>query len=263
MSKTKKTKNSKDDKKFVVIGSIAVAAIGVIGTIIAAYIGFLGTRIQVERPIHATQTAEHLSNAQSITTPVPDNAISIEAIDITSNDVNMSSLVEINSNWSPCGPRLLPSYIDLEDNLDEAQRQINEALSASEMGLWELGPYINQGDFFLRLEIKNVSNNPEWLRLSNQVNFIVSTIREIPIEMNFVEFSECGGVGYFKEFPPSDLLANVDEYKIGLTYPDADYFTLQPGEFEIFDFSIFCKDPGLYEIAIEIPVSHDNQDGTI
>ena len=45
-------------QKYSFIATIVAASIGLIGALLAAYIGYVGTRMQVERPLQTTQTAE-------------------------------------------------------------------------------------------------------------------------------------------------------------------------------------------------------------
>jgi hypothetical protein len=45
-------------QKYSFISTIVAASIGLIGALLAAYIGYVGIRVQVERPLQATQTAE-------------------------------------------------------------------------------------------------------------------------------------------------------------------------------------------------------------
>jgi hypothetical protein len=52
--------------KIGLIGIVIAAVIGLCGAIIAAYIGYLGVKAQIERPIHATQTAEILNLATEV-----------------------------------------------------------------------------------------------------------------------------------------------------------------------------------------------------
>jgi hypothetical protein len=52
--------------KIGLIGVVVAAVIGLGGTIIAAYIGYLSIKAQIEKPIHATQTAEILNLATEV-----------------------------------------------------------------------------------------------------------------------------------------------------------------------------------------------------
>jgi hypothetical protein len=55
------------EKKSSVIVTFLQIALPVIGTIVVAYFGYLGLKLQVETPIHATQTAEAKQTAMTPT----------------------------------------------------------------------------------------------------------------------------------------------------------------------------------------------------
>jgi hypothetical protein len=63
MGKKSKEKTQISIAKIGLIGAIAAATITFIGILISAYIGYLGDKAQIEKPIHATQTAENVKLA--------------------------------------------------------------------------------------------------------------------------------------------------------------------------------------------------------
>lgn len=75
-----------------------------------------------------------------------------------------------------------------------------------------------------------------------------------------MQFGGCGAGGYKRFFSPVPLNIDYPEYNVLSTSTDADFFTLQPGEFEVFVLNINCSAPGLYALEVHIPIKFQGKD---
>lgn len=236
--------------------TIITSIIGVIGTIVTAYFAFLGVKIQIE-----TQKQSSQVTTQS---PPPSVTQSMKQATFTPTTSNENILRIDLEPGLPIGdqcalPFVLPENIDPSKDVVASRTLYNKAAREGEIKLWDRSPLHAHGGLLL-LQVTNTGSNQEWVRLSNTIIASIVT-KKVPDKVNII--SECAGGGYKREFPPIALDPTYQEYKETTSYPNVDYFTLEPGEFETFMLEFTCKAPGLYQTSIFIDYSIGSETGTI
>ncbi len=93
----------------------------------------------------------------------------------------------------------------------------------------------------------------EWIRLSNKVLAKIICYEPLSDSAN-VYFPGCGGSGEFRDFV--FRINNSPGIEFTSSKPDIDYYSLQPGEFEVFNILLKANAPGLYEIRLGIEYTY-------
>jgi hypothetical protein len=153
---------------------------------------------------------------------------------------------------------VLPQELDPDKDPIGTRTIFNSAIQDGTALDWTRSPALSEGK--LIFQVTNISTSSEWIRLSNSIVSSISTTQNIPDHINIIH--ECAGTGINREFPPVILDPTYPEYKVTVKHPNADFFTLQPGELEIFNMTFTCKSPGLYRIQISIDYSIGNHTDT-
>jgi len=150
-----------------------------------------------------------------------------------------------------CPEYVLPSEVNF-DNIEEAQSSLldifmlNKNFSSSQIA-WT--------NFYVFATIENISNEQSWIEISNELRVTILSKEDIP-DIVHINFIQCGAPGMIRVFPDVLLTGKDIEYTETITYPDADFFTLQPGEFERFAFGLNCSSPGKYMVQLDIQYRH-------
>ncbi len=235
---------------FKISTAIIIATIGCLGTFITALFGYLAVKSQIEIPIKATQTAEMLMPK---TTPtLPPTLI----VDPTSTPtVDWNTILRASSSFTQCGNKVVPEFIslnpkDMQLSLANYSREFSKQYGLD----WNNAIATYQ---FFTLESSAPLN---WVKIENHFFMNVLVESYIPDNLNIVWVSGCGG-GFDRDFPEVELnnQNNLSQYRIKLEYPDVDFFTLQPGEFESFRIPLECKAPGIYSITLETNTEYIGQ----
>jgi hypothetical protein len=252
--------------------------LGFLGVVITAYVGYLGIRSQTEIPITATQTAESMSTSTqqmpaSTNTP---HIVDMPAITPASLDAisNWESQFDIAYGWHECGaPVVLPEYIDPEQSVSSASSQIAQAMESEETTFWQVTPFhpdfklgerIKNGRFYPSFSISSKPENTAWAKIEKTENINITSRNDVPEHQNIITLpSGCGGGGDIREFPSINLKSDFISYQEKTTLPDVDYISLEPGEFEEFEFEFICNAPGIYNIQINIPYTYLGQSNNI
>ena len=155
------------------------------------------------------------------------------------NDLNNFASTYINS-----------SYMDA----------INNVAGNDSFLSWPVAPFVNSqynsNLSQIGIVITALGTNDEWIKISNTVNITVSyeTISDI---VQIIEITGSGGTGINRiSSSPIILTSNYKKAEIDATFIDGDYFTLQPGEMEIFEIPLICSSPGSYKITITVNYSY-------
>ncbi|MGA0560659.1 esterase/lipase family protein [Larkinella sp. VNQ87] len=111
--------------------------------------------------------------------------------------------------------------------------------------------------------LKGIENS--WIKLENKfaITFSVDTAAA-PKDVDVVLMGECGDGGdprYTKTVIGLDP-ANAEK-RIPVSFNAHQFYTLQPGEFELFAMNFTCKVPGVYSIQYELPFSISGKTGQI
>lgn len=191
-------------------------------------------------------------------TDIPPSVVSINP----SADWTKIIKLKFDPIWSPdyCDMALVfPPDISPDQNPVDAKNAFNQAIKTGEATRWQRAPVSSQGSMMLKLT--SVVEGRDWIRIGNTVSADVSVRTNLPDHLNIIQ--DCAGAGDIREFPSISLDASYAKYTARTTYKDADFFTLQPGEFEIFKFFFRCHSPGIYIANLEIPYAFTESNGNI
>ncbi len=160
-------------------------------------------------------------------------------------------------------------YIPPADiKLVEGSVQIKERLYTypSDYSTWPVIADIHSiYNHFVTIEstLKGAENS--WIKLDNKftVTFSVDTT-SAPKDIDVVLMGECGDgrdPRYTKTIIALDP-ANAEK-KISVPFDAHKFYTLQPGEFELFIMNFSCKVPGVYSVRYDLPFSISGKAGII
>ena len=110
--------------------------------------------------------------------------------------------------------------------------------------------------FWVSLRVTNVANQG-WIELSNNMTVTILTEDINDSNIYAIQHGQCGMSGVKREFSPVNLNSEYKKYETNIKNLDADYFSLQPGEFEYFDLGLQCDAPGKYKPHISIPFMYE------
>jgi hypothetical protein len=159
-------------------------------------------------------------------------------------------------------PVIFPSEIDPVHRPDEAREQIMQAHTTSEIWKWRRVPTDQfHNDQWVRNVIKiqlRVSsfNQQDWVKVDNTIFVDIKTFATPLNHVNALQ--DCAGAGEIRYFTPVFLNSHTAGTQLKTFYPDCDYFSLQPGEFEVFNLQFHCVEPGIYSVKIRIPWSKNS-----
>ena len=225
--------------------AIIVAIIGCAGTFISALFGYLAIKSQIEIPIRTTQTADALQKDLTANAPEKPTQVTFTS----TPTIDWSAVLKGSTTFlAPCGVRVVPDHVSLDPkNMQSSLANFNSEFSKSHEGNdWDVGH-----GTVLTFYLESYSQL-NWIKVENRFNLNIYVDSEIPDNVNIVSIAGCGG-GAWQPLGNVELInqANMREYRISLNYPDVDFYTLQPGEFEVFSINLECKAPGIYSFAIE------------
>lgn len=153
----------------------------------------------------------------------------------------------------PCNePAVLPASIAPDRDRAKALAQFNQ--EAAKTQLWQRAPS-QRGSFTLGIQVSSIVDAKQWIRLDSKVLVTVHVGSDVPEHVNIVQ--DCAGLGQSRIFPTIiPLKPSPKEYNVSTSYPNTDYFTLQPGEFEVFQFGLRCDSPGIYISTLTISYTY-------
>lgn len=122
--------------------------------------------------------------------------------------------------------------------------------------LYERHEFVNST--FIETTLTSLSGK-EWVRISNKIRAKVVNYKELSEPLDAI-LPMCGG-GQIRDFPVITIDKTKKEFSA--TFPEFDYFTLQPGEFEVFDLQIKAIDSGEYDVVIGFDYSYKGVNQTL
>jgi hypothetical protein len=231
--------------------TVIVALIGCIGTILAAIVSgafmYWTTRAQIDRPIAFTQTAAFLPTPQ-VQVFEWQNVLSVDPASLCPSVYTPDHLFGGLDKFSWVRDRH-DEFIGLyhNDKLMYAPQFMSD----------------NPNELEASFTITNSPDNQAWIRLSKDVKVSIRFVDNPPPTSEIMQFSGCGGGGAYRYFSPVSLNRDYPEYNVSSSSSDADFYTLQPGEFEIFILRFQCNAPGLYAVSLNIPIQFQGREETV
>lgn len=259
--------------------TIVVALITLVGVIITALLTspILLSLIQQTSTPAPTSTAivspappTVLPTSTTFMTVTPSMTMPLPTSTIDSLIVDRSSFLHVLPIWSQCKTKVLPQGVELDrEDSEKALTQLQAAMDTNFSG-WNLGPDVAEhrvfdADFTLRLDLTSVVSATSWIRIDNPTSVSVF-VEQAPEQSQLVQVAECGGAGNIRTFPVIDLVntdSGLSDFSLKTRFPEYDYLSLQPGEFEILLYSFNCSSPGVYLLKLDVPYKYVDQAGSI
>lgn len=201
--------------------------------------------------------------------PLPTPASQPQSASAPSNSTNNSSpKIVSDSYWQAflditifpqCGTmkQIVPFNVSQSDPASE----IIEAWLAKKQD-WVFAPD-SDGYFSFLIQIGSKSNQ-SWVELKKTISIEVeakSISNQTATAFRFPP--ACGEGQNIREFSPFTLETNFEKYITKTSSIDFDFFTLQPGEWEVFHVPFQCKEPGHYNITTQVEFQYENKGGVI
>jgi len=258
MNKQKPTNNSKIKKidtpiKIAIIGGIVTLASALITSIVAPLV--LEHVNQAPIPTYSPHPAAELVEQQLITeSGLQASALTStstpETIPTATNEIPVID-IRIDLPRDQCPSVAFPPNIDPSQDPAQAGQIAAKALDSGDVDTW---PIVNN-HAILEMTVTSLISENHWIKLSNAIEIGVAADQSgFPdyIEALLVSWG-CGGGGVMRTFSDILLSADFETYSQESTTSEFDFFTLQPGEFEVFTFPIRCKTPGVYSLSFKVP----------
>jgi hypothetical protein len=230
--------------------AVVVAIISLTGTIFTALFNYLSTRSQTEIPIEATRTAESvlIKTTPTLSTPLIDQPTITPTLD-------WNSIFRISTNKSVCGYKVVPEFI----SLDPSDMQLSLANLSPEFSKQDGRDWHTAINPYWSYDVESFSQL-NWVKVENRFFLNIFVESEVPDNINIIYVYGCGG-GSPVSLSEVELLnqSNLSQYRIKLEAQGIDFFTLQPGEFEVFQIPLVCKTPGIYSISVELFAEYIDQ----
>jgi hypothetical protein len=158
-----------------------------------------------------------------------------------------------------CPSVAFPAGIDPQGDPSRAAKQASEAMALGETDGW---PIVGGDNLGLDLTVTSLIRDSGWIRTANSVKVAVTAVPELPDHTDALYLAwGCGGGGRTRSFSDISLSTDHETYTQLSTSDEFGFFTLQPGEFEVFSLLFHCKTPGIYRLSFELPYTFYEQDG--
>lgn len=218
---------------------IVIAIIGLLGVVITAIFGYMGTLAL---------------NKQSNTGVTPF---------VNSSPTNWPEFASYELYFRPCQPTasVVPDYITLVQNDPSSYERINELDELTNLPIAPL--QLEDPQIYNIISISNSSaTTGDWIKIENSISVTINVLSEDVKHVNLWRITDtgCGGVSGKFFLPEISLNHNNDSLPQTIKSDEYDFFTLQPGEFDEFNLTFICDNPGTYNISdIELKVSYKNR----
>jgi len=177
------------------------------------------------------------------------------------NPKDWSRLIKVDTDWpgGKCGGEIpgtgmLPEGMTPKGSPDGEVELLNTGLPAT--GRLPGGFGKDQPGFNTRMRVENILERRDWIEVSNTMNVTVLP-SSVPSHIDgYILIGNCGGGAQIHEFEPVPLHQSSIPYEVITAAVDSDYFKLEPGELDYFDFEFRCGRPGMYQIAITITYTY-------
>jgi hypothetical protein len=242
MSKQKPTNKRRDQ-------AITLAIVGGVVTIATALISSLIGPIALEffkrTPVPSGTSS---SPSTTFTTPALTNLPTQEWSQTLAINIDTSSPLL-------CQGLLMPPSIRPDQDINQAAKQVMDEAKATNFDSWLVvsNPYTN--DISLLLTVTNIPNDVDWIKLENNLDVSINAQSNPSKHVNVLTATGCGAGGVYRTFSGISLAFDYQNYTTTSTSAEFDFFTLQPGESEIFQVSLTCQAPGIYRVMLTLPYS--------
>jgi hypothetical protein len=244
-SKVREPKNSNSPE---IRKELIIAGIGLFGTIMAAFISNWENITKEKLIINTTQTAD-VKIATSPVAATQTNLVQITDTVTPKPEILWEELFSVVLSQNICNftseiiPEWFVPYLGSSDAI--------EKLEGTET--WAFGPEVQRPASYF-LDISNISNKTEWARISNTFQVTVSWIDNAPKHADvLLNTGGCGGGSYRSTDSTVSLSPEYLSTKQKISFSQYDYYSLQPGESEVFLYQVQCKGPGVYLMEASIP----------
>ncbi|MBC8553391.1 MAG: hypothetical protein H8D23_27550 [Candidatus Brocadiales bacterium] len=223
--------------KTVIIGSIGAGVFGCITTILSG-VFLIGASVLPE--LIKNPTLSPTTQATQALSQSADSPVRIDAVISSPAEIDPCSNIKIIDH--DLEPMVDPTY-----TLEELTRRNFFSPSEKSAVIW-----LNQQ--FIDMTITSVAPN-EWVRISNKV--VVKITDHTPLQLEDVYLPSCGGQGKTREF--SVVVWNSLSTEFDGINRDVDFYTLQPGEFEVFNVEIGASEPGIYGLVLGVEYQYQGK----
>jgi hypothetical protein len=244
--KSRKTGNKSEQK--INDPAVKLAIIGGIFAVITTLITALIAPIVIER-VKQTQAPAVLLTPQ---TPQNQND-NTPTLQQTAPSRDWTELLDVRVALplDTCPIVAFPPNANPEKNQEQAASFAAEAKQSGEVDRW---PIVGEDPVDLEVTFTSLPQNANWVKLSNSIDVIVKVNRDMPEHLHALLLAwGCGGGGSTRSFSNISLSDNNETYRQKSTTSEFDFFTLQPGEFEVFSLPFDCEATGIYSIVFELP----------
>jgi hypothetical protein len=160
-----------------------------------------------------------------------------------------------------CPSVAFPAGIDPALNPSQAAQQASEAKARGDTDEW---PIVGNDDLVLDLTVTSLVKDSGWTQTGNSVKVVVAGNPELPDHTDALLLAwGCGGGGRKRSFSDINLSTDYETYSQQSTSAEFDFFTLQPGEFEVFSLLFHCQAPGIYRLSFELPYTFSEKTGVV
>lgn len=176
----------------------------------------------------------------------------------TSSNTNWKQFLTIMPEpFGVCNQRVLPIAVDPSGNVGEQISNTNPT-STIRQG-WTVAN-IGSSSFLFQL---TSSSAGDWIKISKSLDVNVSADSSIPRHTDVLNMPGCGGTGQIRDFSSIKLRTDLSSFSQKTNFTGADFFTLQPGEFEVFSVPFQCSAPGYYRVSITAEYSYQGENGVM
>lgn len=215
-------------------------------TILVLFLFLVSSCAPLPTPVSQPQSAPASSNSSNNSSP---NIVS---------DGYWQSFLDITI-YPKCGTmrEIVPFTVSQSNPASE----IIEAWMAKNQS-WVFAPD-SDGNFSFLVNLTSKSDQ-SWIELKKTISIEVkakSISNQMATAFRFPP--QCGAGQNIREFSSFTLETNFEQYVTKTSSKDFDFFTLQPGEWEVFHVPFQCKEPGYYNITAQIEFQYENENGLI
>lgn len=271
------TRPGKKPVDWIILIGIATPILACLGLVCAASVTTIGNYIGIQSqaliPIQATQTAEtrltaaaptraprQLSTSTPSLSTTPDSTQPMTPTPVASatsaptEDVGWKEYIEA-STYQPCAfdLRVMPERPD--PSVKMSADFVEEYLKGDGSGWPRVqDSYGNEQAVDVGLKLTSKLTE-DWIEVNRTTEVAIEVEKQIPNSVDVLVITGCGGLGDIRGFPKTDLVATFAQYTQDVSFSEADFFKLEPGEFETFNFPFTCRDIGLYKIRLVVPLA--------
>lgn len=200
--------------------------------------------------VQSSSTIQTLAPAATFTSPAIENVATQEWSHIMSVNLDPASPLL-------CQGLLLPPNIRPDQDINLAAKQVMDEWKGTDdpFSSWLFVSNPSTNGVSLLLTLTNLPDRVDWIKLENKLDVSINAESNPPDQVNVLTVTGCGAGGLYRTFSDVSLASEFQNYKITSASSDFDFFSLQPGESEIFELSLNCQAPGIYRATFNIPYS--------